>query len=158
MPGVQRTRGLACKNRKHASQSPQVHRIASGLPCAMVLTGCFVLSLVIGLSCHHRRPRCQSIVAHLTSASRCQDHTTSPSAAGAFVFRATYVHRISPNVRDDGQRPSSGRDGRSCRGDLPDALSEIFLQAGLDSPNQLDPPRQISFLVQVSAKGPNFRK
>jgi hypothetical protein len=25
----------------------------SGFPCAVVLTVCFVLSLVIGLSCHH---------------------------------------------------------------------------------------------------------
>jgi hypothetical protein len=27
----------------------------AGIPCAMVLTASFVLSLVIGLSCHHRR-------------------------------------------------------------------------------------------------------
>jgi len=27
----------------------------SGTPCAMVLTVSFVLSLVIGLSCHHRQ-------------------------------------------------------------------------------------------------------
>jgi hypothetical protein len=33
------------------------------------------------------------------------------------------------------QRPApfSGGTGRGCRGDLPDGLSEIFLQAGLDS-------------------------
>jgi len=44
---------------------------------------------------------------HLTPAPRRQDHTTSPYASGAFVLRASRVHRISPRVRDDGQRPSS---------------------------------------------------
>jgi hypothetical protein len=27
----------------------------SSIPCAMVLTACFVISLVIGRFCHHRR-------------------------------------------------------------------------------------------------------
>jgi hypothetical protein len=40
------------------------HRFAEtyGIPCAMVLTVSFVLSLVIGLSCHHPRAM-RSIVA-----------------------------------------------------------------------------------------------
>jgi hypothetical protein len=38
-----------------------------------------------------------------------------------------------PNVRDDGQRPSSGRDGGGYSFDLPDGLSGIFLLQGLDS-------------------------
>ena len=60
-------------------------------------------------------------------------HDFAVRGASAFVFRATRVHRIPPNVRDDGQRPSY-RDGtgRVSKGDLPDGLSEIFLQAGLD--------------------------
>jgi hypothetical protein len=37
-----------------------------------------------------------------------------------------------PNVRDDGQRPSSGQDGGAYSFDLPDGESEIFLQRGLD--------------------------
>ena len=69
---------------------------------------------------------------NLTPASGCQDHTTSPSATTPLVLRHHRVHRIPPNVRDDGQRPSFGRDARSCRGDLPDGLSEIFLQRALD--------------------------
>jgi hypothetical protein len=40
-----------------------------------------------------------------------QDHTTSPSALAPLVLRSHRVHRISPNVRDDGQRPSLGREG-----------------------------------------------
>jgi hypothetical protein len=42
------------------------------------------------------------------------------------------VHRILPNVRDDGQRPSSGQDGGTSSFDLPDGESEIFLQRGLE--------------------------
>ncbi|HLH73412.1 MAG TPA: hypothetical protein VKX96_09010, partial [Chloroflexota bacterium] len=83
------------------------------LPCAMVLTVSFVLSLVIGLSCHHRRRDAQNIIADLTPASRRQDHTTSPSAFVPFVVRHQSVHRIPPNVRDDGQRPFFGRNGAS---------------------------------------------
>ena len=40
--------------RKNAHTSIQVQRRQSGLPCAMVLTAYFVLSPVIGLSCHRR--------------------------------------------------------------------------------------------------------
>jgi hypothetical protein len=108
-----------------------------------------MLSPATGRCCHRRRPQCASIVASLISASGYQDPTTSPSASGAFVSCTIRVHRISPNVRDDGQRPSLGRDGRSCTSDLPDALSEIFFQTGLDSPNQLEAPRQIGFLAHA---------
>jgi len=59
------------------------------------------------------------------------------------------VHRISSNVRDDGQRPSFGQDARSRRRDLPDGLSEIFLQSRLDSPNQIEAPQQIGVLAHA---------
>jgi hypothetical protein len=55
MPGVLRTRSLACESKKAhelvTTGSPKHY----GIPCAMVLTVSFVLSLVIGLSCHHPR-------------------------------------------------------------------------------------------------------
>ena len=54
-------------------------------PCAMVLTASFALSPVTGLSCHRRRWK---LFANLTPASGRQDHTTSPSATSAFVYRA----------------------------------------------------------------------
>src|SRR3977135_991975 len=72
----------------------------------MVLTVSFVLSPVIGLSCHrHRR---KMVSANLTPASRRQDHTTSPSASARFVKRAARVHRIPPRVRDDRDTPLVG--------------------------------------------------
>jgi hypothetical protein len=48
------------------------------------------------------------LIANLTPASGCQDHTTYPSASGALVLSAIRVHRILPRVSDVGQRPSSG--------------------------------------------------
>jgi hypothetical protein len=103
----------------------QVTPESPGIPPAMVLTVSFVLSPATGLSCH-RRPRKFSS-ANLTPASGRQDHTTSPSASAPFVRKRICVHRISPRVRDVAQRPSVGQDGASCRFDLPDAESEIFL-------------------------------
>ena len=53
---------------------------------------------------------------HLTPAPRRPNHTTSPYASGAHVYRALSVHRISPRVRDDRERPSSAvRRAELCR-------------------------------------------
>jgi hypothetical protein len=66
------TEASCAKGRKHTSSH---HRFAGtpGLPCAMVLTASFALSLVTGLSCHHRL---RMISANLTPASGRQDHTS----------------------------------------------------------------------------------
>src|SRR3954447_19019714 len=48
-----------------------------------------------------------SLLPDLAPAPRRPNHTTSPYASGANVLRTFCVHRISPHVRDDGQRPSS---------------------------------------------------
>src|SRR5271168_1936279 len=74
------------KIKSTTSKSPRSHRFHPAFPARLVLTGSFVLSPVIGLVCHRRRPRCRSIVTHLMPASRHQDHTTSPSASHAFVL------------------------------------------------------------------------
>jgi hypothetical protein len=71
----------------------------------MVLTVSFVLSPMIGLSCH-RRLQDVSLTG-LISASRYQDHTTSPSASGAFVSSRQSVHRIPrPTFVTIAKRPS----------------------------------------------------
>src|SRR5579871_2685005 len=70
----------------------------------MVLTVSFGLSPVIGLFCH-RRLR-DHHPASLTSASRCQDHTTPPSASAALVCRdQRRPSHPAPNVRDDREAP-----------------------------------------------------
>src|ERR1700693_23892 len=73
----------------------------------MVLTVSFVLSPVIGLSCHRRLRikglsapgRADFASANLTPASRRQDHTTSPSAATSLVstpLDRSQVHENPP--------------------------------------------------------------
>jgi hypothetical protein len=85
----------------------------------------------------------------LTPAPRCQDHTTSPSASGAFVRSAISVHRILSRVDDVAQRPSFGTGWLLIWPDLRFGKTEIFLQKGLDRANQLDLPQQIRFYAQI---------
>ena len=55
-------------------------------------------------------------LTNLTPAPRRPNHTTSPYAQATHVSRSSRVHRISPRVRDDGQRPSSAvRRAELCR-------------------------------------------
>src|ERR1700694_3709538 len=78
------------------------------------------------------------VSANLPPASRRQDHTTSPSAVSALVNSAVHVHRIPPRVDDVAQRPSVGQDGGSCRSDVPDGRSEIFLKKRMDRRRSAD--------------------
>jgi hypothetical protein len=52
MPGARCTRSLVCKM-KNTRVSHHRFTGTPGIPCAMVLTVSFELSLVTGLSCHH---------------------------------------------------------------------------------------------------------
>src|SRR6266511_4519759 len=90
-----------CANKSAHEHTGQ--REHSGLPCAMALQL---------TSCSSRRtallpPSPALLIARLTPAPRRPNHTTSPYAQAAHVSRSSRVHRISPHVRDDGQRPSS---------------------------------------------------
>jgi hypothetical protein len=82
------------------------------------------------LFCHCHPRKLAS--ANLTPAPRRQDHTTSPYAQATLVSRSSRVHRISPHVRDDGQRPSSAMRRADSIIDLPDGASRIFLREGMD--------------------------
>ena len=113
---------------RKAHTSIQVQAEHPGLPCAMALRL---------TSCSSRRtallpPSPALLIARLTPAPRRPNHTTSPYASGAYVYRALSVHRISPRVRDVRERPSIGRDGRSYAADLPENEGRIFLIPGLD--------------------------
>src|SRR5436309_12706904 len=94
------SRAICANKTAHEHTGQREH---SGLPCAMALRL---------TSCSSRRtallpPSPALLIARLTPAPRRPNHTTSPYASGAYVYRALSVHRISPRVRDDGQRPSS---------------------------------------------------
>ena len=55
MPGARCARSLACKNKKAHEVVTTGSPEQPGIPRAMVLTVSFVISPVIGLSCHRRR-------------------------------------------------------------------------------------------------------
>src|SRR2546427_6460039 len=101
-PGACCTRGLACQcTRQKATHEHTGQLEHSGLPCAMALRL---------TSCSSRRtallpPSPALLIARLTPAPRRPNHTTSPYASGAYVYRALSVHRISPRVRDVREAP-----------------------------------------------------
>jgi hypothetical protein len=95
----------------------------------MVLTVSFVLSPVIGLSCHRRLANTSAKLDAGVEASGPHDFAVRVSAIRQ---ERTRVHRIPPRVDDVAQHPSVGQDGGSSRSDLPDARSKIFSLRGLD--------------------------
>ena len=103
-PGACCTRGLACDLRKQ--NCTRAYRAAGAFRPSLRngFTAYFELSPVNGsfATVAARKPP-----RNFTPAPRRQDHTTSPYASGAHVLCTFRVHRISPHVRDDSQRPSS---------------------------------------------------
>src|SRR5581483_11236123 len=120
----------------------------------MVLTVSFVLSLV-SRAFLSPSPRNAKHCRELMPASRHQDHTLSPSASD--IARQSMPKRPShptPTFMTVAKRPSF-RCGmaRAFKGDLPDVISEISLQRGLDnrskSPSTLRAPRYLLTLWSV---------
>ena len=144
MPGARCTRSLICKKVKAYERSHrEVHRIHPAFPHAMVLTVYPVIFPVIGLCCHrHRRDTPHRLDASVET-SEPHDFAVRPSAVRQ---QHVSVHRIPPRVRDDRDRPSMGRDGGAYGFDLGQSRTNLFLQTGLDRPNQVDPVQQNKFL------------
>jgi hypothetical protein len=111
----------------------QVTPESPGIPGAMVLTVSFVLSPATGLSCHRRLRTC----------IRKLDTSVGVSGPHDFSVRLSALRpKAHPRPPHPAPRfvtlrnaPLLGQDGASCRFDLPDAESEIFLQTGLDRQN-----------------------
>src|SRR3954467_8072541 len=105
MPGARCTRSLACKNNKAHEVVTTGSPEQPGIPRAMVLTVSFVISPVIGLSCHRHR-----------QVTTCQlDTSVEASGPHAFPVRISTVRQPCyqrpshpvPNVRDDRDTPLS---------------------------------------------------
>src|SRR5215208_5562969 len=101
-PGACCTRGLACDLRKQ--NCTRAYRAAATLRPSLRngFTAYFVLfpengsfASVVG----------ETLPANVAPAPRRPNHTTSPYASGAHVYRAICVHRIPPRVRDDREPP-----------------------------------------------------
>ena len=118
MPDARCIRGLVCKMDKR--KRTRAYRFSGGNPAfpARWFTAYSALSLVTGLSCHHRRWKLVSV--DLTPASGRQDHTASPSAlSAARLAPPKRPSHPAPNVRDDRDTPLlSRRDGREVIADL----------------------------------------
>jgi hypothetical protein len=104
----------------------------------MVLTVSSALSLVTGLSCHHRR---RNLFYRLdASVGASGPHGFAVHKLSAFVNALLASTASRSNVRDDRETPLCvGRDGWGYAGDLRQKGTKIFLPTGLDDPNHLDP-------------------
>ena len=136
---------------RNAHTSIQVQRKHSGLPRAMVLRL---------IACSPWRPGFLATVArekrllltNLTPASGCRDHTTSPYATAC--VRLSQVARpphLTARFVTIASRPSYRVRRTSHIADLPDALSGIFLQAGLDDPNHFEIASKLRFCAQSAS-------
>ena len=114
MPGARCTRSRLCSKKAQASATtgtPQQPAFAARwfyIPCAMVLTGSFVLFPVTGLSCHRHSQDARCVFASLAPASGRQNHTTSPSATTSLVLRTATAHgkpALRPALRATLSRP-----------------------------------------------------
>jgi hypothetical protein len=129
-PDARCTRGLMCVSaNKNLHMSIQVQLATPGLPCAMALR------LIRGrpgdrLSCHRHPADCSAKLDASTGTSGPHDFTVRNSSVR---LRCSRVHRISPHVRDDRERPSFAVRRAETITDLPDAESGIFLARALDA-------------------------
>src|SRR5579863_3030728 len=92
--------------KKHTSVVTTGSPDSPGVPCAIGFNG-FLRALPGERAFLPPLPvQCVSIVASLASASRCQDHTTSPSAMTPLVRQHhPRPSHPAPNVRDDRETP-----------------------------------------------------
>jgi hypothetical protein len=147
-PGARRTRSLACNKEKHTSIVTTDTPVHPAFPHAMVLTAYFVLSPVIGLSCHRRQRSCPRQLdagveasgphdfavrgKHLSSARFVIAHGSKPAPRSHRAPDAAASTASRPASVTIAIRPSVGWDSGGYRFDLGHARTEIFLQMGLD--------------------------
>jgi hypothetical protein len=123
--GRQCTRSLACKNGKARKQVTTGSPDNTGIPCANGFTAYSVLSLVIGLCCHHRRQ------------NRFRRFDASVGASGPHGFAVRFTsHALRGKKRPPPPAPRSwrsraappwvGQDGARRTNDLPDGARQIF--------------------------------
>jgi hypothetical protein len=75
------------------------------------------------------------------------------------VWQHQRFHRIPlPTLVTIAKRPSYGSGtAQACRDDLPDRHSGIFFARGLDDPNQVELPDEISFCAHAIFKSARAR-
>jgi hypothetical protein len=130
MPGALRTRSRACSVESTRVSHHGCAEITRHSRTRMVLTVSFVLSPVIGLSCHRRRRNCFRQLDAGVEASGPYDFAVRKLAHSSQTPPASIASL--PALMTLRNAPLLGQDGASCRSDLPDARSKIFLRRALD--------------------------
>jgi hypothetical protein len=117
MPGARCTRSLVCKVLVAHECSHHGRTGTPGIPARNGATAYFALSLVTGLSCHHRRRNCFHQLDASVGASGPHDFAVRKLALSSAAPPASIASQ--PYVRDDRETPLCvGRDGERYRGDL----------------------------------------
>src|SRR6266567_6748410 len=126
-PDARCTRGLVCN--VHKKVRTRAYRSSGGNPAfpARWVTAYFVLSPVTGFVATVIK---RIFPQNLAPAPGRQDHTTSPSATTAFVFRRHRVHRIPPHVRDDRDPPLSSGETHGVKSLICPTAKAIYFCAG----------------------------
>jgi hypothetical protein len=111
MPGAQCTRGLVCKVESTRVRNHRSTGITRHSRTRMVLTVSFVLSPVIGLSCHRRKRNAQALSPLDASVEASGPHDFTVRESRALVSRTGRVHRISfPTSVTIASAPLSGNE------------------------------------------------
>jgi hypothetical protein len=158
MPGaLARTHSLAWEIKKPHEHSHHRSSRITGIPRANGFNGFLralpgVHDVLVTVACRfHQQAWHQPRGARTTRLRRPHRHRSSGDIYASIASRPTF--------RDDRpERPSLG-DGtrRTFRYDLPDKQSGIFLRKGLDDPNQVELPDEISFCAHAIFKSARAR-
>ena len=143
----------ARKHSHHRFTETSRHSLRDGF------TAYSALSPAIGLSCHRHRPNCVGRLDVGVETSGPHDFAVRSMRPLVSCAPPRPSHP-RPCVRDDRDTPLvKGRDGGGNWSDLGGTRSKIFLQAGLDRWNHLDPFRQFGVYRKTGsrAKSPDFR-
>jgi len=116
----------------------------------MVLTVSFALSPVIGLCCHRRKRNYFRQLDASVEASGPHDFAVRITCCSSKAPTASTASR--PAFVTIASRPSKGRDGAVYSFDLGETTKGIFLQMGLDSANQIDPPGQFTLCTNSGSQ------
>jgi hypothetical protein len=143
MPGAWCARSPACSV-ESTRGSHHGHTGTPGIPYAMVLTVSFVISPVIGLSCH-RHPRDAKHHRELDASVEASEPHDFAVRLSAVRYRHLRVHRIPPRVRDDREPPLRWDETAMNKPVIwVWCEEEIFLRRGLDRQIRKLPVGQIS--------------
>jgi hypothetical protein len=141
----------------HAKQDEHTSSVTTGspvsnpaLPARLVLTVFSALSLVNRACCHHRRRDARHRRQLDASVGASGPHGFAVRLAPFVVGEKASIASRAQRVVTIAIRPSNRvRDVRIDRAVSTRSRSELFLQTGLDDPNQLERLCEFAFLVQT---------